>query len=656
MPGEYYFLENNKNIRIIFEGATDYNKYITLARALLADKIGMQHGAKHSDWLRMEDDNKHINVEQRYDPMEKYNDYMNKSKLQNVMKRNREARSLVRVLNGHLKNHSKKVTIIPMRKGKKIFSATKKYQWGAADAYLMEYDLKKYQARYPIAANGPVVIVTDRPDAYSTIYNIMHELGHALQRYHGPDRWLFCHREANKRAQRAGNIEDALLAKLVMEQDNVDRHENPIRVSIGSDGKAVMPKIKLRKWYNDSTERILLKGVRSKKVKWHKGYPWHKDAFNLLMGPFFDSDKAWGKLGSSVLWVRSPAINYYAGRTDAPLYTTSIPGKTQNKWLRTSRRKTTKKPPRPITQSHLKEICDATDDFLNVVDIPSSARRRIKLVHNRNYFSLPKDKFALKVNELKARMPRQDGGLVAPDTATKLSGFCGDDTVLYNQRRWGEDARESNVYSGWYIPTGPNYGQQLHATIHESMHLHSKDCRGFNYHPRVTTDNFQEYEFLDEGFTELFTRVICRHLTYSPGFTAKPEMVLNGYTRGQNEWGFLPVYEGLVQLALIICHLIGVKSVAKAYFIGDFHQYDEKIKNLPKKSLQLLKEQLPKLAKDNCNYVKPTPEPSLAHGALIKLSTLTPNHKLGVRCLKPRAELTRQNKYYNGSLVHLRVK
>ena len=115
--------------------------------------------------------------------------------------------------------------------------------------------------------------------------------------------------------------------------------------------------------------------------------------------------------------------------------------------------------------------------------------------------------------------------------------------------------------------------EACHTLVHEIIHMHSHDTQGFQAHgfigewksppleggfdtpPHGVSDNF--YTVLDEGATELFARVIRNHLRQAGNVIEVPRL------KG------IPVYEYPLAIVCDLAHDIGLKTIAKSFFLGD---------------------------------------------------------------------------------------
>jgi len=681
MPNERYIVEECTNVRVLFKGSRDFVKYVHLCRALLKEKHGCGHSEDRVEPATRTARRRTVKI--FYNPIDIEDDYASKETVSDLMTKSKCAKSIVDLLNTQLTLHNQVLTIIFFYNDlnsnlNESGTGTKYWRRLGCDACFIEYDLKKHSHAHPVADNGPLVIFENVPESIERATLLLHELGHALQYFIGPNDWLTNHRIAIEHCK--DDVKLVVTLRNVIEQDNVDRHEDPIRDELYKQNvkyKYSVPhlirvdemverevRVRPRVWYStggdDESSIILGRAVRTGSVKWMSGFPWHGAAYRVWKRDRnYHKIPQWKNSDVNVQWVKSPPILPIGDRTQGAIYKTDRQYSIgTNRWHRTGARRPDKRSFKPLSDLHLQEIYEATQDLLYVLDINLPGNLPIKLRHNNNYYTLDEYDFLKKVNELKRDMPGE--GVVEEDEGRLFTGFCGRNSsgkrfVLYNKRRFGEGSRMSNnpALKGWYIPSGANYHQQIHAVVHESLHLHSYNCRGFindNWH-----DSPPMRENMDEGVTEMFARLICSYLSENRQYTADPEMVLNGYMKGL-QGGFLPVYEGVVEAALILCHVAGVKAVAKAYFLGEF----EALKNTLKAKTEHLGNlsiflfyHLGRLKKENASYMDVPFIDKNAVQSLVMLSRLTAIYRLGPSGLKRRVKMAKNNRYYNTLLRNL---
>jgi hypothetical protein len=395
--------------------------------------------------------------------------------------------------------------------------------------------------------------------------SVLHEFGHAYQAAFRP-RWTQYHELAKNALQNTLNDllyenknYDTINKKLneirmLVEQDNIGRHE------------IYWYKLKYnnyRKWYNQTAQTLLNDACRNKRIGWSGYDAWHKEAFTKAKAVSKAPVNDWNKYIFKTNWVNPD--------WSAAVYS----GEQRCKWYVTKKRDySSGRQFRPIPPSHLDEIFKATKVVLQTLGLDASKAK--KLVWNRNYFAYDKNEFSAEV--LKSR--EIELGKAPDDELTSMyqlaTGYCGPKkinsgrpfgAVFFSKRRFGERPRPSNnpAARGLIIPSGPNVAQQIHAVVHESMHLHSFKYRGINKYK-------DGYQVLDEGITEFFARAICEILT-GPDYKAEPEMILSGYAK-PNGFGFMPVYEVPVMIACILAAKIGWDAVGRAYFLGQFGELE----------------------------------------------------------------------------------
>jgi hypothetical protein len=118
-----------------------------------------------------------------------------------------------------------------------------------------------------------------------------------------------------------------------------------------------------------------------------------------------------------------------------------------------------------------------------------------------------------------------------------------------------------------------------HIVIHESMHLKSYKAKGFSLWDSSKITNHPAQSKLDEGFTELFARLIVYRLQagvksgiYTLPANEMPLILLHEY-----KGIFIPVYEPLKEIALHLSNTLGIQLCADTYFQGQFEKFNESL-------------------------------------------------------------------------------
>lgn len=126
--------------------------------------------------------------------------------------------------------------------------------------------------------------------------------------------------------------------------------------------------------------------------------------------------------------------------------------------------------------------------------------------------------------------------------------------------------------SGRQKQPGITQTQHYYTALHEALHLHSCNARGFQSKiqnpPRGVGGDWKGV--LDEGTTELFTRIIYYHGRAKKKFPGDSPPSLTYFGLAPDR--FIPAYEVVKNVVAEMAADVGVKQLAQAYFKGKFSE------------------------------------------------------------------------------------
>eukprot|EP01124_Arcella_intermedia_P029289 TRINITY_DN6148_c0_g1_i1.p1 TRINITY_DN6148_c0_g1~~TRINITY_DN6148_c0_g1_i1.p1 ORF type:complete len:247 (+),score=43.43 TRINITY_DN6148_c0_g1_i1:457-1197(+) len=111
---------------------------------------------------------------------------------------------------------------------------------------------------------------------------------------------------------------------------------------------------------------------------------------------------------------------------------------------------------------------------------------------------------------------------------------------------------------------------QTHTVIHEMMHLNSFKGTGANSWLQLgeLAGESHPNQKLDEGFTEIFSRIVLYRIQANPRDIPSHEIpILNQQPISNSS---IPVYEGLKNIAYNIWRWTDLRIMARGYFLGDW--------------------------------------------------------------------------------------
>jgi len=122
-----------------------------------------------------------------------------------------------------------------------------------------------------------------------------------------------------------------------------------------------------------------------------------------------------------------------------------------------------------------------------------------------------------------------------------------------------------------------------HTVIHEVMHLHSWQGEGANTFTKFSeiTKEFNPLQKLDEGFTEIFSRIIVYRIQANRELLIPASEIPIIFLQGKTIADVLPVYEGLKDFACNIANYVQLENIVQGYFLGNWQPLLSSLQSSP---------------------------------------------------------------------------
>lgn len=171
--------------------------------------------------------------------------------------------------------------------------------------------------------------------------------------------------------------------------------------------------------------------------------------------------------------------------------------------------------------------------------------------------------------------------MILVNAKVPLEGFrgvvLGNPAMFLSVEDYGQPGRIEP--SGKRTQPGTDINRHCYTLMHESLHFYAYQGKGFHHDSAATQPGASDAwkTVLDEGATELFTRLLLYYSERDQSFCALPERPKICYFGLAPD--FLPIYEVAKNVVAQMAKDVGLNLLADAYFCGKFEDFFKALAN-----------------------------------------------------------------------------